>query len=140
MDFLVARPGIMIASDAMPLVEGRGHPRGVGTFARVLGRYVRDKKAVDLMEAIRKMTVLPADRVAGAAPAMAKKGRLAVGADADITIFDPATVIDNATFANPGQASTGIPYVVVAGMVVVRNGALIPGVTPGKAIRREPAQ
>ncbi len=139
-DFLVARPGIMIASDAMPLVEGRGHPRGVGTFARVLGRYVRDKKAVDLMEAIRKMTLLPADRVAGAAPAMAKKGRLAVGADADITIFDPATIIDNATFANPGQASTGIPYVVVAGTVVVRNGALIPGVTPGKAIRREPAQ
>ncbi len=139
-DFLVARPGIMIASDAMPLVDGRGHPRGVGTFARVLGRYVRDKKAVDLMEALRKMTVLPADRVAGAAPGMAKKGRLTVGADADVTIFDPATVIDNATFANPGQASTGIPYVVVAGTVVVRKGELVPGVLPGKAIRHEPAQ
>ena len=139
-DFLVGRPGIMIASDAMPLVDGRGHPRGVGTFARVLGRYVRDKKAVDLMEALRKMTLLPADRVAGAAPGMANKGRVAVGADADITVFDPATVIDNATFANPGRASSGIPYVVVAGTVVVRGGALVPGVTPGKAVRREPAK
>ena len=71
---------------------------------------------------------------------MAKKGRLRVGADADVTIFDPATVIDHATFANPGQASTGIPYVVVAGTVVVRKGELVPGVLPGKAIRHEPAQ
>ena len=136
-DFLVGRPGILIASDAMPLLNGRGHPRGVGTFARVLGRYVREKKAVDLMEAIRKMTLLPASRVAGAAPAMTRKGRISVGADADLTMFDPATVVDNATFANPGQASTGIPFVVVGGTVVVRNSTLVPGAMPGRAIRRE---
>ena len=139
-DFLVGRPGIMIASDAMPLLDGRGHPRGVGTFARVLGRYVREKKAVDLMEAIRKMTLLPANRVAGAAPGMARKGRISAGADADITVFDPATVIDNATFANPAQASSGIPFVVVGGTVVVRHGNVVPGVMPGRAVRREAAK
>ena len=139
-DFLVGRPGIMIASDAMPLLNGRGHPRGVGTFARVLGRYVREKKAIDLMEAIRKMTLLPANRVAGAAPGMARKGRISPGADADITVFDPTTVIDNATFANPAQASGGIPFVVVGGTVVVRHGNVVPGVMPGRAVRREVAK
>jgi dihydroorotase len=135
-ELLISRPGVMIASDAMPLPNGRGHPRGVGTFARVLGRYAREKKTVELMEALRKMTVLPAERVRGAAPAMANKGRLAVGADADVTVFDPATVIDRATFENPEQPSAGIPYVVVNGTVVVRRGELVAGVAPGRAIRR----
>jgi dihydroorotase len=135
-DYLVGHPGIMIASDAMPLPGGRGHPRGVGTFARVLGRYVREKKTLDLMEALRKMTILPAERVRGAAPMMARKGRLQVGADADLTVFDPATVIDRATFADPQQASTGIPYVIVNGIVVVKDGALVSGVAPGRAVKR----
>ena len=135
-DYLVGHPGIIIASDAMPLPGGRGHPRGVGTFARVLGRYVREKKTVDLMEALRKMTLLPAERVRGAAPMMARKGRLQVGADADITVFDPAQVIDRATFADPQQASAGIPFVIVNGTVVVRGGELVAGVTPGRAVKR----
>lgn len=135
-EFLIGRPGIMIASDAMPLPGGRGHPRGVGTFARVLGRYVREKKTVDLMEALRKMTLLPSERVRGAAPMMARKGRLAVGADADITIFDPGKVIDNATFAHPEQASTGIPFVIVNGTVVVRDGNIVVGVAPGRVVKR----
>jgi dihydroorotase len=135
-DYLVGRPGIIIASDAMPLVDGRGHPRGIGTFARVLGRYVREKKALALMEAIRKMTLLPAERVRGAAPVMARKGRIKVGGDADLTVFDPATVVDRATFAEPAQASAGIPFVVVNGTVVVRRGELVPGVAPGRAIKR----
>lgn len=135
-EFLIGRPGIMIASDAMPLPGGRGHPRGVGTFARVLGRYVRDQKTVDLMEALRKMTFLPAERVRGAAPMMARKGRLEVGADADITIFDPNRVIDRATFANPEQASAGIPFVIVNGTVVVRGGDIVAGVAPGRAVKR----
>lgn len=135
-NFLVGHPGIMIASDAMPLIEGHGHPRGVGTFARVLGRYVREQQALPLMEAIRKMTLLPAERVRGAAPRMARKGRIRVGADADLVIFDPAVVIDRATFADPQQASAGIPFVIVNGTVVVRKGELVAGVHPGRAIRR----
>ena len=138
-DFLVGREGVMIASDAMPLPDGRGHPRGVGTFARVLGRYVRERKALDLTDAIRKMTLLPAERVRTAAPAMANKGRIRVGADADITIFDPETVIDRATFETPGQPSAGIPFVIVNGTVVVRNGDLVAGVAPGRAITRAKA-
>lgn len=138
-DFLVGHPNVIIASDAMPLPGGRGHPRGVGTFARVLGRYVREKRSLDLMTAIAKVSYLPAERVRGAAPVMANKGRIAVGADADLTIFDPATVIDRATFAEPTQASAGIPYVVVNGTVVVRRGEIVAGVTPGRAIRRAAA-
>ncbi|MBM4187738.1 MAG: amidohydrolase family protein [Gemmatimonadetes bacterium] len=135
-EYLIGRPGIMIASDAMPFVEGRGHPRGAGTFARVLGRYVREKGTVGLVEAIRKMTYLPAERVRGAAPMMARKGRLTAGADADVTIFDPAAVIDHATFDRPEQASTGIPWVVVGGTVVVRQGSIVPGAAPGRPVRR----
>jgi dihydroorotase len=88
------------------------------------------------MEALRKMTVLPAERVRTAAPMMARKGRIAVGADADLTIFDPAVVQDRATFANPEQPSAGIPYVIVNGTVVVRQGELVPGAAPGTAIKR----
>ncbi len=135
-DFLVGRPGVMIASDAMPLPGGKGHPRGVGTFARVLGRYVRDKKTLTLPDAVAKMTLLPARRLEVVAPSMARKGRLKVGADADVTVFDPATVIDRATFANPEQASAGIPFVVVGGTVVVRRGELVAGAAPGRAIKR----
>ncbi len=135
-EYLIGHPGVIIASDAMPLPGGKGHPRGVGTFARVLGRYVRERKALGLMDALRKMTVLPAERVRGAAPMMARKGRIKVGVDADLTVFDPATVLDRATFPNPEQASVGIPYVVVNGTVVVRRGELVPGAAPGKAIKR----
>ena len=134
-DFLVSRPGVIIASDAMPLVEGKGHPRGIGTFARVLGRYVREKPALTLAEAIRKMTLLPAERLQATVPAMARKGRVTVGADADITIFDPATVLDRATFDNPTQASAGIPYVIVNGTVVVQDGEIVAGVHPGRAVK-----
>jgi N-acyl-D-aspartate/D-glutamate deacylase len=127
----------MIASDAMPFtLAGRHHPRGAGAFARLLGRYVRDRRTLSLMEALRKVTLLPAERVRGAAPMMARKGRIRVGADADLTVFDPRTVIDRATFVNPHQPSAGIPYVIVNGTVVVRDGDLMAGVAPGQPVRR----
>lgn len=126
----MANPMVMIASDGI-LENGKGHPRAAGTFARVLGRYVREQHALSLMEALRKMTVMPADRLA-----MNNKGRLAVGADADITIFDPARVIDRATFENPAQYSEGIEYVLVGGTEVVRRGQLVDAVAPGKGVRR----
>ena len=135
---LVAHPGIMIASDGVPIINGRGHPRGVGTYARVLGRFVREQKALSLMEALKKMSYLPAERLRGAVPAMAAKGRIKVGADADITVFDPEHVLDRATFDNPAQASAGIPHVLVNGVFVVRDGKLVDGVLPGRPVRRVP--
>jgi dihydroorotase len=129
-------PDVMIASDAMRLINGEGHPRGIGTNARVLGRYVRDEKLLSLPDAIRKMTLLPARRLEAWVPQMRSKGRLKVGADADITIFDPARIIDRATYEKPDQASLGIVHVLVNGISVVRNSALVASVAPGQAIRR----
>lgn len=135
-DLAVARAGVIVASDGVPFVDGRAHPRGAGTFARVLGRYAREKKALTLMDALAKMTILPAARLESFAPQMRRKGRLAEGMDADITVFDPATVIDRATFSQPAQASAGIPHVIVNGMFVVRDGKLVEDARPGRAIRR----
>jgi len=126
----LGNPMVMVASDGI-LENGKGHPRAAGTYARVLGRYVREQKTLSLVDALRRMTVMPADRIG-----MKNKGRLAVGADADITVFDPAKVIDKATFENPAQYSEGIPWVVVNGVVVVRKGELVEGVAPGKGVRR----
>ena len=128
--------GVMIASDGVELVRGQGHPRGVGTNARVLGRYVRDEKLLTLTEAIRKMTLLPAKRLESWVPQMKKKGRIKVGADADIAIFDPNQVMDRATYEKPDQASVGFAYVLVNGAPVVRNSALVAAATPGRPVRR----
>ena len=128
----------MIASDGVPYINGRAHPRGAGSFARVLGRYVREQGTLDLMTAIGKMTLMPARRLEGVVPAMRSKGRVSVGADADLTLFDPETVLDRATFAEPAVPSQGIPHVLVGGRLVVRDGQLVEGVMPGQAIRRRP--
>src|SRR5579872_230992 len=126
----IADPMVMIASDGI-LDHGKGHPRAAGTYARVLGRYVREQHALTLMDALRKMTVMPADRLK-----LTNKGRIKVGADADITVFDPARVIDTATFENPAQYSEGIPFVLVNGTLVVKDGSVVAGVAPGRGIRR----
>jgi N-acyl-D-aspartate/D-glutamate deacylase len=120
----------MIASDGI-LDNGKGHPRAAGTYARVLGRYVREQKALGLMDAFRKMSLLPAQRLG-----IESKGRLRIGADADIAVIDPQHVVDRATFDNPAQYSDGIPFVLVSGVFVVRDGKLVDGVTPGRAVRR----
>ncbi|MFB0978309.1 MAG: amidohydrolase family protein [Myxococcota bacterium] len=132
-DRAIAHPRVMIASDGMPMIEGT-HPRGAGTHARVLGLYVREKGAVTLMDAIRKLSFMPAQRLEAFVPAMANKGRLRVGADADITVFDIMKVTDRATFDDSLRYSEGIHYVLVDGMLVVRDGELVEGAAPGKAI------
>jgi dihydroorotase len=129
-------PDVMIAADGGSLANGTGHPRSAGTHARVLGVYVREKGVLTLMDAIRKMTLLPARRMETAVDSMRDKGRIRVGADADLTVFDPATVIDNATFAEPALASTGIPYVIVGGTFVVEDSELVEGAVPGQPVRR----
>ncbi len=130
----VAHPAVMIASDGL-IEKSKGHPRGAGTYARVLGHYSRDEKIVPLMTALRKMTLLPAQRVEAVSPQMSLKGRIRAGADADITIFDPARVIDKATFEKPDQYSEGITQVLVNGVFVVRDGKLVEGAKPGAAIK-----
>jgi len=132
----VSHPRIMIASDGV-INDGKGHPRGAGSYARVLGRYVRDEKAIGLMEALRKMSLMPAQRLEKSVPMMRSKGRIRVGADADLIVFDPARVIDRATFEKPGQYSEGITQVIVNGKLVVRDEKLVEGVKPGIAIRRK---
>jgi dihydroorotase len=129
----VASPFVMIASDGMPYAPG-AHPRSAGTFSRVLGRYVREQKVLPLMDALAKMTIMPARRLEGLAPQMKNKGRIRVGVDADITVFDPATVLDTATFEKGLSFSTGIDHVLVNGVPVVRDGATVKNAFPGKAV------
>jgi dihydroorotase len=129
----MASPFVMVASDGMPYAPG-AHPRSAGTFARVLGRYVREEKVVSLMDALAKMTLMPARRVEAVAPAMKNKGRLRVGADADVTVFDPDRIIDTATFEKGLSFSTGIDHVLVNGVPVVRDGKTVPQTFPGRAI------
>jgi dihydroorotase len=101
----------------------------------VLGHYVREEKIVDLMTALKKMTLMPAQRLERRAPMFKDKGRIRVGADADITVFDPARVIDKATYDEPLQYSEGIQFVLVNGVPVVKDGQLVEGVFPGHAAR-----
>jgi dihydroorotase len=131
----LADPTIMVASDGMMITGAKVHPRGQATFARVLGHYVREEKVLDLMTAIRKMTLMPAQRLEKRAPAFKDKGRIRVGADADISVFDANRVIDKATFEEPLQYSEGIPFVLVNGVAVVKNGQLVDGIFPGRAAR-----
>ena len=129
----IVSPLTMIASDGF-IENGKGHPRTSGTFAKVLGKYVRDEKALGLMDAVTRMTLMPARRLERRVPAMSGKGRVKVGADADITIFDPQTVIDRATYEDASIPSAGMPYVIVNGELVVDGGRLT-DVRPGRGVR-----
>jgi dihydroorotase len=124
----------MIASDGL-LQDGKGHPRGAGSFARVLGHYVREARTLSLMEAVSKMSLQPAKRLETRVPAMKEKGRIREGADADIVVFDPARVRDTADYRNPASYSEGFRYVLVDGIAVVRDGRLTAGVFPGQGLR-----
>lgn len=128
-------PHTMIVSDGLIFPELIGHPRSAGTSARVIGRLSREEGLLTTMDALRKMTLLPAQRLEARVPEMKNKGRVQVGADADLTMFDPAQVIDNATYTNPIQYSEGIEYVLVAGVPIVYDGRLQSGVAPGRAVR-----
>lgn len=120
----IADPLPMFASDGgRDLDDNPTHPRASGTFARVLGRYVREAKLISLTDALRRMTLEPARRLESRVPEMKDRGRIRVGAFADITVFDAATVIDKSTYTDAAQFSDGIRFVIVNGTPIVRDGA-----------------
>lgn len=129
----IAAKGTIIASDGMPYAP-LAHPRTAGTFSRVLGKYVREDKVIDLNTAIEKMTLLPAKRLESIAPMMRFKGRIQIGTDADITVFNPDTIIDKATFEKGLAFSAGIEYVIVNGVLVIRKGQTVNNIFPGQPV------
>jgi len=128
-DKVIPHPLVMIASDGIP-----GHPRNAGTYSRVLAQYVREKGTITLMDALRKMSLMPAEMLERSTPAGRQKGRLQEGADADIVVFDAATITDRSTFAKPMEPSVGVRYLVVDGTIVVDEGKIVPDVFPGRAL------
>ncbi|MEY2855192.1 MAG: hypothetical protein RL030_2324, partial [Pseudomonadota bacterium] len=134
-DLAMESPLVLIASDGIPFDTGGEHPRGAGTFSRFLGYYVREHGRITLMDGLRKVALMPAQRLESSVPQMRDKGRLRVGADADITVFDAKSISDRATYDRPMQPSEGIVHVIVGGTFIVRDGRYIEGVFPGKAVR-----
>jgi N-acyl-D-aspartate/D-glutamate deacylase len=128
-DAVIPHPLVMIASDG-----ASGHPRNAGTYSRVLAQYVREKKTLTLMEAVRKMTLMPAQMLERSTPAGKRKGRLQEGADGDIVVFDPQTIADRSTFQSPMKPSVGVRYLLVKGTAVVDQGKLVPDIFPGQAL------
>jgi len=128
-DAVILHPLVMIASDGAP-----GHPRNAGTYSRVLAQYVREKKTLPLMDALGKMTLMPTKVLERSTPQARHKGRLQEGADADITVFDPNTVTDRATFEHPMLPSAGVQYLLVSGTLLIDHGKILENVYPGRAL------
>jgi N-acyl-D-aspartate/D-glutamate deacylase len=131
---VLAHPAVMIGSDSIPLYEGEGdrpgkpHPRTYGTFPRVLGEYARERKLLSLETAVHKMTGMAAARLG-----LSDRGIVKPGAFADLAVFDPLTVKDESTYADPHRYAAGIPYVVVNGAVVV-DGGRMSAARPGRIL------
>jgi N-acyl-D-glutamate deacylase len=156
LDQSILHPGVLIESDEMfwMLIDGDkienyagdawplpanafSHPRSAGAFAKILRSYVRERKLMTLAEAIRKMSLMPAQTLEESVPQMKKKGRLQVGMDADIVVFDPETIADKATYDHPNQPAVGMQCVLVNGIFAVRDGKLVLDANGGQPIRRE---
>jgi N-acyl-D-aspartate/D-glutamate deacylase len=136
----VAHPLTMFASDGFDIHPRSGHPRSAGTYSRILGRYVREQGLLTLGDAVRKMTLLPAQRLEARAPQMRNKGRIRVGADADIVVFDAQRIVDRATYEQPALYAEGMQHVIVNGRFVVRDARVIGDAVPGQPIRAAQVQ
>jgi N-acyl-D-aspartate/D-glutamate deacylase len=128
-DKVIPHPLVMIASNG-----AEGHPRNAGTYSRVLEQYVREKGTITLMDALRKISLMPAQMLERSTPAAKQKGRLQEGADADVVVFDARTISDRATFEKPMEPSVGVRYLVVGGAVVVDEGKIVSDVFTGRAL------
>ena len=136
---VVAAPWTLVGSDAIPESSNNNHPRGAGCFSRLLGPYVRDLQVISLMDALAKCTILPAKRLDARVPMLARKGRMQMDADADITVFDPATIADASTVEKPAVFSTGVQWVFVNGAMAKDPSGVKREVRAGTAITGEPA-
>jgi N-acyl-D-glutamate deacylase len=152
LDISVLYPGGAIATDAMPWTNSKGefiegdvwplpddafaHPRSAGTYSRFIGRWVRERNSISLLEAIRKTSLNPAKILENSVPQMKQKGRLQVGADADIVVFDLETIIDKATYTEPAKLSAGFRHVVVNGTTIIDEGKRQGEALPGQPVRR----
>jgi N-acyl-D-amino-acid deacylase len=131
----IALPWVSFGSDAGSIapegifLKSRPHPRAYGTFARVLGKYVRDEKTIVLTDAVRRLTSLPASNLK-----LDRRGWLKIGFYADVVVFDPAAIQDHATYDKPQQFATGVVHVLVNGVLVIRNGEHT-GAKPGQVVR-----
>ena len=155
LDMAVLFPGSAIASDAMPwsLPDGSAyigdswplpddatsHPRSAGCFTRFLRHWVRERQAISLIDGIAKCTQIPADILTASTPAMATKGRLQPGADADITVFDLNTLTDRAEFSAMNRPSEGVRHLIVSGQPVITDGIMDVDARPGQPVRRPTA-
>jgi N-acyl-D-aspartate/D-glutamate deacylase len=128
-DAIMPQSLVIVASDGGP-----GHPRNAGTFCKVLSRYVREQRSITLMDALRKMSLAPAQRMEKSAPGARAKGRLQEGADADVVAFDEKTVVDHATYQSPREPSSGMRFVLVNGVELIHEGRLVPNTYPGRAL------
>jgi N-acyl-D-aspartate/D-glutamate deacylase len=128
-DEVLRHPLVMVASDGVD-----GHPRNAGAFARVLARQVRSSRNLSVLEAVKKLSLMPAQRLEASTPEARLKGRLQAGADADIVVFDLDTIRDRATFRDANATSIGVRYLIVGGALVVDEGKVIAGAVPGRPL------
>ena len=152
LDMSVLFPGGAIASDAMPWSlpdgslytgdawplpdEATSHPRSAGTFTRFLRHWVRERQAASLLEGVAKCSLIPAEILAASTPAMRTKGRLAVGADADLVVFDYDRLTDRAEFNAMNRPAEGVRHLVVSGQPVITDGVMDVAARPGRPVRR----
>ena len=134
LELAIQAPFMMIGSDAILERPHNNHPRSTGCFSRTIAQYARDRNVISLPTALEMMTLRPANLLAISSPQMERKGRIQIGADADITVFDPLTIADTSSIENPAQESVGVSYVYVAGTEVRNPNGNVTDVRPGAAI------